>query len=310
MGIIKADNFTRYNYGKQLNNSVVVPAMVRAEQREIADQINTCGDFVYAIDCCNCHTKHFAGFSSCRSRWCISCSHKKVLCWLAKLMPIIEKWPGNVTMLNFTIVDTESLREGLDILYNGWRSFSNSGGYRKMFRERFPGGVRSLEVKLGKGSNIWHPHLHCYCLQPKEYKKDYEWIKNRWVEITGGSVYLKSIKGDRIAGLVEVIKYILKPETGFYSVPDRLREAVENLKGCRQINTWGTLRGVGKEVEVLFDTWEEKKLTEFLCQRCGFTEGQLRKLVYGLMSDDFVLYDVANKPGSMSSIRHNLYPSK
>jgi hypothetical protein len=221
-------------------------------------------------------------------------------------MPIVEKWPGKVTMLNFTIKDTEILEEGLNELNNGWRNFSHSGGYRKKFRERFPGGVRSLEVKLGKGSKIWHPHYHCYCLQPKEYQKDYKWIKERWYSLTGGSIDIRSVKNSRIDGLVETIKYIVKPETGYYNNSGRFNEAIDSLEGVRQINTWGTLRGLGKEVDELFDNWEEKKLEDFICQRCGFTEGQLRKLIYSLMSDESVLYDVANKPGSMSSIRQSL----
>ena len=288
---IKADQYKQYSYSKELNTELVLPGMKKANQIKIYNQIDGCGRIVFAIECDNCNTDHFAGFMSCRSRWCISCQHKKTLCWLAKLMPIVNDWNGNSTMLNLTIKDTDKLIDGLNLLNDSWRSFYNDDRkYREKFKRRFPGGVRSLEVKVGKNSEQWHPHYHMYCLQPLDYEKDYDWVKERWKSISGGSVYIRQIKGNKLKGLIEVIKYILKPEESIYKNDKRLNEAIKALTGKRQINSWGIFRGIEKEVEEMFDTYEEKKLSAFICAKCGCTEGYLKRLLYETLGNT-VLYD-------------------
>lgn len=256
--------------------------------------LKLCGSFIYSVDCGHCHTKHFAGFSSCKSRWCIPCSHKKTLAWLAKLMPVLEKWQGRVGMLNFTIETGPDLEKQLKKLQEGWKKFMKDKRVVKKFRDRLPGGLRSLEVKIAQGdSTHWHAHLHCLILQPAGYEKDYDWIKEKWHSATGGSVWIKDITKQKLKGSVEVLKYLIKPEMGLYKNTEMLGKAVMSLKGKRQINTWGLLRGLSKEVEDLENTWEEKKLTTFVCSKCGCTEGELLKMLYS----DSLDYDLKNLKG-------------
>lgn len=261
----------------------------------MANALSKCGDFVYSIDCDSCHSKHFGGFSSCKSRWCIPCNHKKTLAWLAKLMPVLETWQGRVGMLNFTIETGTDLAAQIKKLQYGWRRFNNDPYIRKHFKNRLVGGLRSLEVKISSGdSTKWHAHLHCLILQPKGNDKDFDWIREKWNSATGGSVWIKDITNQKLKGSVEVLKYLIKPEMGLYNNNVMLSEAVEALKGKRQINTWGLLRGLAKEVEELEDTWEEKKLTAFVCSKCGCTEGELVKMLYK-DSLDFEMFNVKRK---------------
>lgn len=275
--MIRIDSqFNRYKRGYALNRNVVIPALSEVDHK-LGEQLKSCGDFVYSIDCDHCHTKHFGGFSSCRSKWCVTCSHKKSLAWIAKVIPVLKDWTGRVGMLNFTVANQDNLTLMIKTLNGGWRSMRD--GYRKMFKARLPGGLRSLEVKVGK-DGMWHAHMHCLILQPPGREKDFEWIRDAWKSITGGSVWIKDITNQKLKGVIEVVKYLIKPEMELYKDADRLGEAVRSLKGKRQINTWGLLRGLSKEVEELENTFEERKLAAFVCTQCGCNEGELVKMLY------------------------------
>lgn len=270
---------------------MIIPKIEKVDL-ELADYLKTCGDYVYSVDCHDCHTKHFAGFSSCRSRWCVTCSHKKVLSWLAKFMPFISEWQGNVAMLTLTVQHDSNLVRQIKTLNKGWRRFYLDRSTRAIFKKRFPGGIRSLEVKISDSDpKKWQAHLHILLLQPPEYKKDYEWIKEKWHSATGGSCDIRSIKGGRIRGVIETLKYIVKPEKRLYLDGDMLKQAIIGLRGKRQVNTWGILRGLQKEAEYLEQNWEEQKLTAFVCSKCGCNEGELIKLLYS-DSLQYPLHDI------------------
>lgn len=282
-------------------HDIVIPAFQELGLRAEVDRLRSCGQYVYYIDCCNCHTKHFSGYTSCKSRWCLICNHFRVLKWVAKLVNVIDRWienGGHVSMINFTVRDTDSLRLGIDSLSRAFRGIYNNTANRRYWKSRFPGGVRSLEVKKGKNSGKWHPHYHCLVLQPTDYEKDFYWLRERWKNLTGGegSVWVKQVRGTNLLkSICETVKYILKPELSLYKNNDMLAEAWYVLKGVRQVNTWGVLRGIGKQIEDEIEResdvqGQKKKLTEFVCQRCGCTEGELVSILYA-EAKEYLLVD-------------------
>lgn len=243
------------------------------------ENMELCGQFINSIDCKCCHAKHFAGFKKCKSRWCSNCNHLRSLLWMAKLYPVLFKWVddgNNVFKVGFTVKDTDSVREGLDLIETSWRGMTHDDkNFRKYWKGRFVGGIRSLEVKIGRHSKQWHPHLHCLLLTDGTFHRDYNYLKDNWEYHTNkfyslvlrdktekiGSVYLKGLDSqDLMKELAEAIKYLTKFDDcveyiakskvvngGEY--PNRLVELVFELKGKRAINTWGILRGLNKEVE-------------------------------------------------------------
>lgn len=285
---MKNHDFERYKNGRFLMHQKVIPVFEEAGIESEVKRLKECGWSVNVISCQSCNTKHFAGFWRCKSRWCVCCGHIKILAWVARLVPILEDWlkRGNqITMVNFTIRDTEKLEDGILTLEKGWRRLTNyDRKHRERWKMRFPGGVRSLEVKVGRNSGKWHPHFHMLCLQ-ESFKKDFEWLRDEWAWALGneqekeGSVWLKGIKANLLQSVVETLKYIIKPGDGLYK-KNRLEEAYYQLKGKRQINTWGLLRGISKQVEEDVESAEQKKLTEFICQRCGCTEGELYSVLF------------------------------
>lgn len=68
-------------------------------------------------------------------------------------------------MITYTIRDDESLHSAMTALKNGYRKFYLMGqkretGYSLGEAHKFLGGQNSFEIKLGRNSEMWHPHLH------------------------------------------------------------------------------------------------------------------------------------------------------
>ena len=71
--------------------------------------------------------------------------------------------------------------------------------------------VWSYEVKRGRGSGLWHPHLHMVALS--EVPPDEVQLQREWHDITGDSfiVDVRPIdQADPVSGFLEVFKYALK----------------------------------------------------------------------------------------------------
>lgn len=151
------------------------------------------------------------------------------------------------------------------------------------FKIDFHGGVRSLEVVIGENSGSWHAHLHCIVLQDK-YERDYNELEKRWnkacqlslgvEDIKVGSVYISSVQGNIEQSILEVIKYILKPNIDLYKMPDKFKEAYDCLKGRKQVNTWGLFRNLINIIDKEF----EKDTKEFECIDCGCTSATVKFL--------------------------------
>ncbi len=105
------------------------------------------------------------------------------------------------------------------------------------------GAVGSYEVKRGKGSGLWHPHLHMVALC--ETAIDPVALKREWEGITGDSFMVDVLPFDRsqepAQGFMEVFKYAVK--FGDLSLPDNW-EVAQFLRGSRLLFSIGVFRGV------------------------------------------------------------------
>ena len=296
---MRQKKWVRFQSGKEFMRSTVIPAFERNKIK--ADALKECGKIINTIICKNCSTKHFAGFRRCKNRFCVNCNYVRSLAWVARLIPFMKEWinQGNyIQMLVLTIKDGEDLKERVKFLETSWRTlYHDNKNMRDKWKREFAGGLRSLEIVVGKNSNKWHPHMHLLLLKD-HYNKDYEWIKSNWKSITNnnGSIYIKSIQNDNLLkGVVECVKYIMKPERKIFNDDKRFLEMWETVKGKRQINTWGCLRGIKtKVIEDDIENIEVKKLEAFICSQCGCTKGQLRAYLYDKIKNDN-LFDIVPK---------------
>ena len=105
------------------------------------------------------------------------------------------------------------------------------------------GAVGSYEFKRGRGSGLWHPHIHMVVLC--EVAIDPVAIKREWEAITRDS-FMVDVRPFRAGqepadGFMEVFKYAVKFSD--LSLPDNW-EVAQLLRGSRLLFSLGIFRGV------------------------------------------------------------------
>lgn len=289
--------------------SKVIPAFKEIHCEGHAEKLEGCGRTVHTAICNSCSTVHFQGFDRCRSKWCVPCSAMKTKVWLHRLLPVIQKHVENggaCSLLTLTMVDQPELGTMIESMGLAWRYMTHGNrNNREIWKSEINGGVRSMEVKLGKNSGLWHAHFHILLLHDTG-KRFYKWIMNEWDRaclVSGavksatndkyGSIDIRGIntKNGAMGGIIECVKYPVKPEPQLWTNSSALHEAYWSLKGKKQTQTFGCLYGLAKKVEEEDKIADEKKLTEFICQHCGCTEATLEYHLYSRL-DGTVLYDI------------------
>ena len=298
----------RFKKANGIAKGTIVPAFRNAYnelEEEIlkkeAEKIDSCGYFIKVLECEKCYARYFRNFSKCKSKYCPTCAALKGAIWCAKLYPLLDKWLKEkkyVCFGTFTIPAQESLAKALEIIYGAWRYMTNKL-VQSEWKERFAGGVRSVEVKIGKYSGKWHVHIHALLLRAK-YGRDHHFLREAWIkavrhivgeEIEVNMPRIESIrenpkclkeKNKILSAICETIKYITKINHDMTS--NQLLECVKLMKGRRQISCWGNLYGISKKVEREFDEDSEGAIETFLCKACGYT-----------MADYLEIYDSTGK---------------
>lgn len=315
-----------------VNKHLIVPSFLKARLVDEAWKIDSCARIVNTIKCDHCGTHHFKGFSRCKSRYCAICNKAKSMLWLAKLYPYLKAWldSGNyIVFVNYTIRDRADLKEALNVIQGAWRHMTHEHKQmRKEFKNRYDGGVRSLEVKIGENSRMWHPHFHTMVLKRRYSADDYSFLAPAWsksVEAAGGGkygsenqegiVYIESFsayskRGGKkltyeerlLKSIMEVVKYMTKFDY-VNDTPEHLQELYYSLKGSRQISTWGVLYKIPREVDRALDSLSDEQITDFVCQVCGCTKGTLEKLHHDVWQDEYIVDYSQKTPQDISPER-------
>lgn len=284
------------------NQNVIVPRLQSIGEKKLATDIKYCAQVSQIATCKSCGTKYYAGSCYCKSRYCAICARLRAMAWLCKLVPLLEdyrKQGYKLFMLNLTIKDNENLDYILNKLMLSWRIMTHDDKFcRKEFRQLNDGGIRSIEIKIGENSGIWHPHIHSITLlkskkfveQFIEYKKLWEYSSALALRTTAkvGSVDIRGLKGydgDIVNAVVETFKYMTKMD--WLHVPDdKLKELFRVSKNRRFISSWGLLYGFNKQVEELLEQSTEETLKQHACKVCGFTEFELENILTNMLSKD------------------------
>ena len=115
-------------------------------------------------------------------------------------------------------------------------------GQRQVEYAKALGGVMSIEIKRGKNSGLWHPHVHMIWLC--EDVPSASQLSKEWLELTGDSyiVDVREFYGESVVdGFLEVFKYALKFSD--MELADNW-EAFQTLKAKRLVDNFGLFRGV------------------------------------------------------------------
>ncbi|MEM8494096.1 MAG: protein rep [Planctomycetota bacterium] len=247
-------------------------AAVGADARQIADELDSCGRFLVFHEYPHGENRLHAAKLCHRHLLCPLCAIRRGAKMNRAYAPIIAAMVREHGLRPYlgtwTIANGPDLLERFEHLVSSWRSQINA---RRRFRhwiegkclKRQPrtelgfveGMAYAIEIKRGRGSGGWHPHIHAVLLAKNP--PDVLALRRQWHDQTGDShmVDLRPFHctdaiatadpadvPELLAGdLVEVLKYAVK----FSSM--QLSDtwlAFSVLRGRRLIGKVGNLRGV------------------------------------------------------------------
>ncbi len=175
---------------------------------------------------------------SCRDRWCVMCCAQKQAYAKDQAAMYIKSLIAP-RFLTLTLKNNESsLKHQVTFLQQSFSKLRN----RAYWKKNVTGGIWFLEVKRGKNSEQWHPHLHI--LLDGNYMEQGR-LSALWELVTYGSpiLYITRISDVDHAAFY-VAKYSAKPAV-LKNMPlaDRM-ETIQALFRKRLCGTFGTAKSV------------------------------------------------------------------
>lgn len=202
------------------------------------DRFQDCGRYPWVAKRLDESEQFVIVSNRCRDRFCPSCARIKASTIAENLERHVKA--RTLRFITFTLVSTTlPLSLMLTKLYDSFRKLRAN----KVWKNTQEGGASFLEVKIGKGSGRWHPHLHVLC--EGKFVRVQE-LRRVWERITGGShqVWVELVR-DKRAMLRYVTKYVSKPfDMNAIRNDDQLDELLVSLTGTHSALTFGSWRGL------------------------------------------------------------------
>ena len=247
-------------YGKAKTDALDVAKYMResGNHQAMAEKVASCGDYLtfrnyFTVDQIRLHQA-----SLCKKHLlCPLCAIRR---GAKALKSYLDRWEAiqaekprlRPFLVTLTVKDGDDLAERFRHLMKAqhelWKRKHRGRGCSL---DGVAGAVWSYEVKRGKGSGKWHPHLHMVALA--EIPPSAEKLSQEWHQITGDSfiVDVRPIdQDDPVSGFVEVFKYAVKFSE---QPPADTVHCWETLKGRRLLGNAGCFRGVVVPDELVDD---------------------------------------------------------
>lgn len=176
--------------------------------------------------------------NTCKDRLCGPCGAARA----QRIVDAVVNAKPNATLRFVTLTlkpSHASLSAQLDRLYDSFNKLRR----RDFWKLYVTGGVAFVEVKIGKNSGLWHPHLHCLVEGDFIPQRD---LSREWLEVTGDSSIVDVRRVENVGhAAAYTVKYGSKGcDSSVYNAPSRLDEFVTAIKGRRFALTFGTWRGI------------------------------------------------------------------
>lgn len=246
----------RYGKAKQGALDVANYMATLPDHQATAARVLSCGDYLVF--------RHYPTVDQVRLHGAYLCK-KHLLCPLCAirrgakaLKAYLDRWeviqaekpalkPFLVTL---TVRDGSDLEERFQHLYKSQKElWKRKARIYETSLDGVDGAVWSYEIKRGKNSGKWHPHLHMIALA--ESIPDQEQLAAEWKNITGDSfiVDVRPIsQDDPVSGFIEVFKYAVKFSE---QEPEDTLHGWLTLAGKRLLGSSGCFRGVDVPSDLL-----------------------------------------------------------
>jgi hypothetical protein len=237
-------------YGKAKKRALEVAKYIEGQgDVHLSGRLSGCGEYLlfrhyFTIDQVRLHAAQFCK----KHLLCPLCAIRRGAKAMQAYLPRYEAIRAAEPVLRpflvtLTVKDGPDLRERFQHLMKGQHELWKR---RQRRRGSALDGVRaavwSYEVKRGRGSGLWHPHLHMVAMA--EHQPSQVQLAAEWQVITGDSfiVDVRPIsQEDPASGFLEVFKYALK----FSDLePVDTFHAFQLLKGRRLVGSAGLFRGI------------------------------------------------------------------
>lgn len=235
------------------------------KHKATADRVQSCGDYLvfrhyFTVDQVKLH-----GARLCMAHLlCPLCAIRRgsraLKSYLDRWEVIrAEKTALRPFLVTLTVKDGEDLEERFKHLHKAQRElWMRKHRGRGSPLDGVVGAVWSYEIKRGKGSGLWHPHLHMIALA--ECPPNQDELSREWHNITGDSfiVDVRPIsQEDPAEGFMEVFKYAVKFSD---QPPEDTLHAWLTLRGKRLLASAGVFRGVAEPEDLMDDETALKEL--------------------------------------------------
>lgn len=237
-----------------------------SENQKLAAKLSNCADFLIfkrylTVDEVRLHAANFCK----KHLLCPFCAMRRGAKYLQaykQRLDVVfqENTKLRAFMVTLTVKDGESLSERFSHLRSALKKYRDQRrnalkGQRQVEYAKAFGGVHSIEIKRGKNSGLWHPHVHMIwlCEVPPSALQ----LSREWLDITGDSyiVDVREFYGESVVdGFLEVFKYALKFSD--MELGDNW-EAYQLLKEKRLVDNFGLLRGVKVPEELTDEDMDE-----------------------------------------------------
>lgn len=177
--------------------------------------------------------------NTCKDRWCPVCAKARAL----RIAGQCRDWLESIDhpkLLTLTIASSdETLGQQIDRMVLSFNRLRKEEPFKTAWR----GGIWFFQVTFNTSTEKWHPHIHALIDGNFIRQKT---IATAWDRLTGGSrvVDIRTIK-DAKAACCYVSRYVSRPSDLEPLPPDRRIEIVQQLKGRRLVNTFGTAHKAG-----------------------------------------------------------------
>lgn len=237
-------------YGDAKRRALEVAEYIeRSHSPALAEKLHNCGNYLvfrhyFTVDEIRLHAAQFCK----KHLLCPLCAIRRGSKALQAYLPRYEVIrASNVLLrpflLTLTVKDGADLKERFNhLLKSQHELWHRKRRGRGSVLDGVAAAVWSYEVKRGRGSGLWHPHLHMVAMA--EHQPDALELASEWRNITGDSfiVDVRPIdQDDPASGFLEVFKYALK----FSDMdPGDTFAAYSVLKGRRLVGSAGMFRGI------------------------------------------------------------------